>query len=159
MKYTFQIYFSHFSKSLVCVCMCYTDWNIRHHLSISTSMVKIFPFGKFQVEPWWESQFLGRLIKSPGSLRRIEGSGVLKEEKRTNPFFLHYFILVNITKYPAWELFSFLRTFSTNLKMYIMGVGLVDLSIVSSNPVILNVYCGSGSPKTFRTLRHSFDLL
>ena len=28
----------------------------------------------------WESQFLGRLIRSPGSLRRTKGSGVLKEE-------------------------------------------------------------------------------
>ena len=28
----------------------------------------------------WESQFLGRLIRSPGSLRRWKGSGALKEE-------------------------------------------------------------------------------
>ena len=30
--------------------------------------------------PNWESQFLGRLIRSLGSLRRREGSGVLEEE-------------------------------------------------------------------------------
>ena len=34
----------------------------------------------------WESQFLGRLIRSLGSPRR-EGSGILKEEGRTNFFF------------------------------------------------------------------------
>ena len=33
-----------------------------------------------------ESQFLGRLIRSPGSLRRRKGSGALKE-KRTNILF------------------------------------------------------------------------
>ena len=50
-----------------------------------------------------ESQFLDRLI-SPGSSRRRKGSGapkegsrVLKEEKRTSVFFLHCFVLVNIT--------------------------------------------------------------
>ena len=34
-----------------------------------------------------ESQFLGKLIRSQWSPRRREGSGVLKEEKRTNTFF------------------------------------------------------------------------
>ena len=35
----------------------------------------------------WESQFLGRLIRSLGSPRRRKGSRVLKEEKRTKVFF------------------------------------------------------------------------
>ena len=34
-----------------------------------------------------ERQFLGRLIRSPGSLRKREGSGIFKEEERTNVFF------------------------------------------------------------------------
>ena len=40
-----------------------------------------------------ESQFLGRLIRSPGSPRR-KGSGVLKEEEKINPpfFFLSTFL-------------------------------------------------------------------
>ena len=37
-----------------------------------------------------ESQFLGSLIRSPGSPRRRERSGVFKEEKRTNTFFFLY---------------------------------------------------------------------
>ena len=32
------------------------------------------------------SQFLGRLIRSPGSLRRRKGSGILKKEERTSVF-------------------------------------------------------------------------
>ena len=36
---------------------------------------------------YWESQFLGRLIRSLGLPRRRYGSGVLKKEKRTNFFF------------------------------------------------------------------------
>ena len=42
------------------------------------------------------SQFLGRLIRSPGSPRRREGSGILKEEERTNTFIspLHSLVLV-----------------------------------------------------------------
>ena len=41
-----------------------------------------------------ESQCLGRLIRSPGSLRRREGSGAPKEEKRTNVFYLFIFLYI-----------------------------------------------------------------
>ena len=59
---------------------------------------------------FWESQFLGRLIRSPGSLRRRKGSRALKREKgvrvsqgreKDKHFFLHCFVLVNITMYLA----------------------------------------------------------
>ena len=50
-----------------------------------------------------QSQFLGRLIRSPGPPRWRKGSGALEEkgsgvlkEKKTI-FFLHCFVLVNIT--------------------------------------------------------------
>ena len=43
---------------------------------------------------YWESQFLGRLIRSPGSRRRRKGSEALKEEERTNFFPLHSLVLV-----------------------------------------------------------------
>ena len=33
-----------------------------------------------ELTPGWESQFLGRLIRSPASPRRRKGSGALKEE-------------------------------------------------------------------------------
>ena len=43
-----------------------------------------------------ESQFLGRLViclgDPPGSPRRRKGSGVLKEEERTNPLFFSLYI-------------------------------------------------------------------
>ena len=58
-----------------------------------------------KISQWiWESQFLGRLIRSPGSPRRRKGSGALeveigvwnsKEEERTNLFCVHS--LVNYT--------------------------------------------------------------
>ena len=47
-----------------------------------------------------ESQFLGRLIRSPGSLRRREGSGVLKEEKRINFYFLQSFVFSSVAQSP-----------------------------------------------------------
>ena len=46
----------------------------------------------------WESQFLGRLIRSPGSPRRREGSGILKEEKRINFYFLHSLVFSLVTQ-------------------------------------------------------------
>ena len=59
----------------------------------------------------WESQFLSRLIRSPESPRRGKGSGAPKEEKGVRGsqgrerkiifFFLHCFVLVNITMYLA----------------------------------------------------------
>ena len=56
----------------------------------------------------WESQFLGRLIRSPGSSRRRKGSGTLKEEigvwgpqggEKTN-FFLVYIPCLSLLKCP-----------------------------------------------------------
>ena len=38
----------------------------------------------------WESQFLGRLMRSLGSLRRRKWSGVLQEEKSSNLFFFKH---------------------------------------------------------------------
>ena len=35
---------------------------------------------KMQIPWFWENQFLGRLIRSPGSLRKRKGSGALKME-------------------------------------------------------------------------------
>ena len=52
-----------------------------------------------------ESQFLGSLIRSPGSPRRRKLSEAPEEEKTTNVwvffFSLHCFALVNITMYLA----------------------------------------------------------
>ena len=55
----------------------------------------------------WESQFLGRLIRSPGSPRRKKGSGALKVEirglefsrrRKGQTFFsMHFLVLVNYT--------------------------------------------------------------
>ena len=58
---------------------------------------------------YWESQFQGRLIRSPGFLRR-KGSGALEEEKevwgsqgeKDKRSFLHCFVLVNVTMHLAW---------------------------------------------------------
>ena len=41
---------------------------------------------------YWESQFLGRLIRSLGFPRRKEESGILKEEKRTNIVFFSLYV-------------------------------------------------------------------
>ena len=58
----------------------------------------------------WESQFLGRLIRSPVSSRRRKGSRALEKEKgvgvsqggeKDKHFFLYCFVLVNITMYLA----------------------------------------------------------
>ena len=57
-----------------------------------------------------ESQFLGRLIRSPVSSRRRKGSRALEKEKgvgvsqggeKDKHFFLYCFVLVNITMYLA----------------------------------------------------------
>ena len=58
---------------------------------------------------YWESQFLGRLIRSPGFPRR-KGSGALEKEKgvwgsqgeKDKRSFLCCFVLVNITMHLAW---------------------------------------------------------
>ena len=57
----------------------------------------------------WESQFLGRLIRSPTFPRRKRGSGALEKKKgvwgsqgeKDRCSFLHCFVLVNITVYLA----------------------------------------------------------
>ena len=62
-----------------------------------------------QNESGHESQFLGRLIRSPGFLSRRTGSGALKKEKSILDFqgekdkcsFLRCFVLVNIIMYLA----------------------------------------------------------
>ena len=113
-----------------------------------------------------ESQFLGRLIRSLGSPRKREGSGVLKEEKKTNFFFYipeshksSFFFkpwswwlhnkttqLKPCTKdyitamYPAWGQFLLHENLLTNpviLKCKLWEWAWWDLFIVSSNPVIL----------------------
>ena len=45
-----------------------------------------------------ESRLLGRLIRSPGSPRRREKSGIVKEEERTNIFFFSTFLSLSHKK-------------------------------------------------------------
>ena len=51
------------------------------------NVINIIKTAVYYIWGYWESQFLGRLIRNLGSLRRKKGSGALKEEKRTNHFF------------------------------------------------------------------------
>ena len=84
----------------------------------------------------WESQFLGRLIRSSGFLRTRKGFRALEKEKgvwtsqgeKDKPWFLHCFVLVNIIMYLAW--------------------GNVSPNILT-NPVILKCILWSGSGKIF----------
>lgn len=63
------------------------------HLFENTNLPSTQTWGR---QVLWESQFLVRLIRSLGSLRRRQGSGILKEEERTTFF------------YPLHSLFFFL---------------------------------------------------
>ena len=99
----------------------YTLWNIHHN---------------------WESQFLGRLLRSPGSLRRRKGSGALKKKKgvwgsqgEKDKLFFPTSLCGSQYNNVACSrtCFSFLRTFWL---------------ILSSS----NVCCGSGSSKIYKTL-------
>ena len=65
---------------------------------IDFSHRSVFPYKYLQSILIIVSQFLGRLIRSPGFPRKRKGSGALKE-KRKNFFFLY--VLVNITMYLA----------------------------------------------------------
>ena len=55
-------------------------------LHASKVMLKILQ-ARLQQYKNLDSQFPGRLIRSPGSLRKREGSGIFKEAERTNVFF------------------------------------------------------------------------
>ena len=99
----------------------YTLWNIHHN---------------------WESQFLGRLLRSPGSPRRRKGSGALKKKKgvwgsqgEKDKLFFPTSLCGSQYNNVACSrtCFSFLRTFWL---------------ILSSS----NVCCGSGSSKIYKTL-------
>ena len=100
----------------------------------------------------WESQFLGRLIRSLGSLkRRKRGSGVLEEtigvwnsqEGGKDKCFFSTFLSKDYVTimYPAWGQFLLPENLLTNpiiFKMYIMGVGLGRSFLLwNSNPFIL----------------------
>ena len=99
----------------------YTLWNIHHN---------------------WESQLLGRLRRSPGSLRRRKGSGALKKKKgvwgsqgEKDKLFFPTSLCGSQYNNVACSrtCFSFLRTFWL---------------ILSSS----NVCCGSGSSKIYKAL-------
>ena len=99
----------------------YTLWNIHHN---------------------WESQFLGRLLRSPGSPRRRKGSGALKKKKgvwgsqgEKDKLFFPTSLCGSQYNNVACSrtCFSFLRTFWL---------------ILSSS----NVCCGSGSSKIYKAL-------
>ena len=88
----------------------------------------------------WESQFLGRLIRSPGSPRRRKGSGALKvetgvwnsQEEKDKLFFpLHSLVLVNYTT--QFKLCT--RDYTTT--MYPVGGQFLLPEILLTNPDIL----------------------
>ena len=138
----------------------------------------------FKLTRYWESQFLGRLIRSPGSPRRKKGCGALEGEvgvwnsqggEKDKIFFpLHSLVLVNYTTefklrtrdytttmYPAGgQVLLPENLTNTDILECVMGVGLIGsfcwwvLILLSEN-----VDCGRGSGKIFTSVRHSFDLL
>ena len=59
------------------------------------------------------SQFLGRLIRRQGSPRRRKGSGVLKEEERTNVFF--FLFLFSLSTFLSLSHINFFFSLSPEL--------------------------------------------
>ena len=110
----------HGEQPAVCVCVCVCVCGLLRHIWLVCVCVCVDCSGVsdsesqaplsmgFPRQEYWESQFLGRLIRSSGSPRRRKGvwgsgsgdwgSEILKKEKRTNVFFpLHSLVLVNYT--------------------------------------------------------------
>ena len=119
-----------------------------------------------------ESHFLSRLIRSLGVPRR-EGSGILKEEERTNFFFLLYLglynnnvlclrtvsglnLLANSVNYGSRP--ALYKDYITTM-YYVFCLRTVSGLNLLANSVILQCKLGSRSDEVFTTSRHSFDLL